>query len=131
MIRIVCILLAITATIAFTALAALGDDKIPAEMAAAVLGDKSFMATLLEPEFFSKVTGIVTAMYFLLYGLAECLTRLSVWIGSKGKLGKAAKLASDLTWILGSIVGKFGYSVPKLVLEEKAKQLEEEKKKSG
>lgn len=82
--------------------------------------ERGFFDFLAKPDFLARIMGFVTAMYFFMYGLAEALTRFSVWTENKTD-NKLAQWISDVTWILGSVIGKFGYSIPKLVLEEKAK----------
>jgi hypothetical protein len=73
-----------------------------------------------------KILAIIVGVQVGLYGLAECLTRVSVWTENKWD-NKLAYYISQIAWALGALLGKFGYSVPKLILEEKAKQLNGEK----
>lgn len=92
--------------------------------------DLSFLEKATDGNFMAKLIGGVIACQIVLYGLAEGLTRISVMTSNEWD-NKLAKTISDIAWILGSIIGKFGYSTPKLVIEEKAKQIsskEEEKK---
>lgn len=69
-----------------------------------------------------KVLAIMVGVQVGLYGLAEALTRVSVWTENKWD-NKAAHYVGQAAWAIGALLGKFGYSVPKLVLEEKAKQM--------
>ncbi len=69
-----------------------------------------------------KILAIMVGVQVGLYGLAEALTRVSVWTENKWD-NKAAHYVGQASWALGALLGKFGYSVPKLILEEKAKQI--------
>jgi len=81
--------------------------------------EKTFLATLLDGAFVAKLIPVVVGIQIILYGLAEGLTRLSV-ITSNTWDNKLAGWLSDASWVMGVVIGKFGYSVPKLVIEEKA-----------
>lgn len=84
-----------------------------------------FWAMLTKPEFLAKVIALAVAAQVIFWGLGETLTRLSVVLDKPGtsKLVKAAQYFSQLAWILGAFCGKFGVGAPKLVIEEKAKEL--------
>ena len=73
----------------------------------------------LNPALITKIIGIVIALQITLYGLGEVLTRVSKYTENKWD-NKLAKVISEASWILGSLISKFGYSAPKLVIEEKA-----------
>jgi len=68
-----------------------------------------------------KVIPVMIAIQVILYGLAEGLTRLSVFTENKWD-NKVAMWLSQAAWVLGVLLGKFGYSTPKLLIEEKAKE---------
>lgn len=68
-----------------------------------------------------KMLAYVVGFQFVLYGLAEGLTRIAVLTESKFD-NKIAAILSQAVWVLGSFLGKFGYSVPKKVIEAKAKE---------
>ena len=73
----------------------------------------------------AKIIGFAIAAQLMLRGLAEGLTRISVLTKNKTD-NKIAAYLSQAAWFLGAFMGKFGYSVPKLVVEE-AKKKEEKK----
>ena len=87
---------------------------------------KGFLDLLMDGSFFAKVIAFMVAIQIILYALGEGLTRISVYTDNKWDNSIAEKVSSA-AWILGLVVSKFGYSVPKLVIEEKAKKLEEKK----
>jgi len=70
----------------------------------------------------AKIIGIAVGVQILLYGTGEALTRISKFTEAKWD-NKAAEKISQAAWIMGSLISKFGYSVPKHVIEEKAKQM--------
>lgn len=116
--------------IAFFALIFLGLTQIalaqatgtaPAELPAIGFTDRGFWETILSGEFVAKVTPIIIGGQIILYGLAEGLTRISDALDSKAT-GKVASWLSEAAWVMGVVIGKFGYSTPKLVIEEKAKE---------
>lgn len=76
---------------------------------------------------FAKIAAFIVALYFFLFGLGEALTRISVYT-KNGWDNKAAAILSQILWFMGSFLGKFGYKLPKLVLEDEAKKLEDKKK---
>lgn len=86
-----------------------------------------FLEQLTKVDFVGKLFAFGAIVQLTLYCVAEILTRLSAWIDTKSPakpwLQKTAAYASEASWFLGSMLGKFGYSVPKLVIEEKAKAL--------
>jgi len=86
----------------------------------------SFLQLLTNGAFFAKIVAFGLAIQVVLYALGEALTRVSVYTDNKWDNDLAAKVSS-FAWYLGLIISKFGYSVPKLVIEEKAKKLEDKK----
>lgn len=76
--------------------------------------------------------GIMGSIYVLLWALGEGLTRLSVWTDNKWD-NKIAGYLSEAAWLLGSVLGKFGVGVPKLVIQDKAEQIaaKDDQKKSA
>jgi formate-dependent nitrite reductase membrane component NrfD len=72
----------------------------------------------------AKILGILVAIQFMLFGIATGLTKIAIYTENKWD-NKAAAILSQIAWFLGVFIGKFGYSVPKAVLEEKALQLAE------
>jgi hypothetical protein len=95
-----------------------------------------------EPEFVEQVVSIPKAistwpgfaefiawmigLQVMLRGVAEGLTRISNYTDTKWD-NKIAGWLSEAAWLLGTGLGKLGYGVPKLVVEEKAKQAAEVK----
>lgn len=88
--------------------------------------EKGFWDTILSGDFFMKMLPVVIGTQVILLGVAEGLTRISAATENKWD-NKAASMLSEAAWLLGLVIGKFGYSTPKLVLEEKAKSLAEKK----
>lgn len=86
--------------------------------------EHSFLETILSGAFFAKMLPVVVATQVLLYGVAEGLTRLSVLTENKWD-NKASEKLSELAWLLGVVIGKFGYSTPKLVVQEHIEQAKE------
>ena len=68
----------------------------------------------------------MVGLQVILRGLAEGLTRISVATDAKWD-NKVAAVLSQVSWFLGTMLGKFGYSVPKLVVEEAKKAPEDPK----
>ena len=71
-----------------------------------------------------KLVVYLISLQIFLRGAAEALTRIAVTTEGKTD-NKIAGWLAQAAWILGSMLGKFGYSVPKLVIEEKAKKINE------
>ena len=86
-----------------------------------------FLEQLGNLDFLGKILAFGAIVQLALYCTAEVLTRLSAWIDTKSPtkvwVSKFAAWASEAAWFLGSMLGKVGYSVPKLVMEEKAKEI--------
>lgn len=64
----------------------------------------------------------VIGLQLALRGIAEAL----IFISAKTETETDNKIAawiSQASWVLGSLLSKFGYSVPKAILEEKAIEL--------
>jgi hypothetical protein len=72
----------------------------------------------------ATILGIMVGVQFILYGVATGLTKIAVYTENKWD-NKIASILSQASWFLGVFLGKFGYSVPKAVLEEKALQMAE------
>lgn len=105
---------------------ALGQDAAAPVVPPDMFIEKSFLDTILSGTFAAKALALMVAIQVLLYGLGEGLTRLSVLTENKWD-NKVANWISNAAWVLGSVCGKLGYSTPKLVIEEKAKELNEKK----
>ena len=73
-----------------------------------------------------KLFAFGLAVQMFLRGLAELLTRCSEWLDAKSPtkvwLQKIAAWCSELVWLLGTALGKFGVGEPKLVTQEKIDQ---------
>lgn len=54
--------------------------------------------------------------------LAELLIKISAMTETNVD-NKVAAWVSEASWVLGVLISKFGYSVPKVIIEEKAKEL--------
>ena len=92
--------------------------------------EKSFLETILSGDFFIRMAPIVVGTQVILYGVAEGLTRIAVVTENKWD-NKLASWLSEAAWVAGVLIGKFGYSTPKLVIEEKAKEVAEKEKSKG
>jgi hypothetical protein len=87
--------------------------------------EQGFFQTLLSGSFVAKLIPILIAVQIILLGVAEGLTRLAVITENKWD-NKVANFLSNAAWIAGVLIGKVGYSTPKLVIEEKAKAAQKE-----
>ena len=79
---------------------------------------RDFLDIVLSGDFLAKLIPAVIGFQVLLYGVAEGLTRISVLTEAKWD-NKLAHWLSEAAWLMGVIIGKFGYSTPKLLVEEK------------
>lgn len=86
-----------------------------------------FSKLITDGSFVAKLLGVMVGVQFMLYGLATGLTKIAVYTETKWD-NKVSGWLSQAAWFLGVFLGKFGYSIPKPVLEEKASQLAAEKK---
>jgi hypothetical protein len=68
-----------------------------------------------------KIAAWAIAVQVALRGVAEALTRIAK-LTSTGTDDEIAGWISQAAWLLGTLLGKFGYSVPKLVVEEEIKK---------
>lgn len=91
--------------------------------------DFNFLDNILNSDIAPKLIAFIVAIQLILFAIAEALTRISVFTENKWDNDLAQKL-SKISWFLGVVIGKFGYSVPKLVIEEKAKKVNEIKSNS-
>lgn len=82
-----------------------------------------FLEQLMKGDFIAKILAVMVGVQFILRGVAEGLTRISVYTESNWD-NKIAAYLSEASWLVGSIIGKFGVGVPKLVIEESAKKVE-------
>jgi hypothetical protein len=80
----------------------------------------NFLDKVLNSEFAPKLIAFVIAIQLVLYALGEALTRISVYTENTWDNELAKKIAK-FSWFLGVIISKFGYSVPKLIADEKKK----------
>jgi len=96
------------------------------EQAAVLIEEPGFLQLLTNGALFSKIIAFGLAVQVVLYALGEALTRVSVYTENKWDNNLAQKLSS-IAWYMGLIISKFGYSVPKLVIEEKSKQVSDKK----
>jgi hypothetical protein len=69
----------------------------------------------------ATILGIMVGVQFILYGVATGLTKIAVYTENKWD-NKIAAILSQAAWFLGVFLGKFGYSIPKPVLEEAVHQ---------
>ena len=81
-----------------------------------------FLDQITQGDFFTKLKAFIVSLQLVLFAVAEALTRISVMTENKWDNDLAQKV-SKAAWFLGVMIGKFGYSTPKLVIEEKAKKL--------
>lgn len=102
--------------LAFTQIA-LGQDAVAPDM----FVEKSFLELLTDPATLAKFLALAVGIQVLLRGAAEGLTRISVITDAKWD-NKLAYWLSEAAWVLGAIIGKFGYSEPKLVSQERIDQ---------
>lgn len=97
----------------FTASIALGQE--------AQVSEPNLFQNLIEmitsAEGLAKLVAFAIALQLFLRGMAEALTRISDYTETTWD-NKAAAWLSQAAWVLGSILGKFGYGTPKLVVEE-------------
>ena len=82
----------------------------------------NFLNQIMENELGLKIVAFVIAIQVFLLGLGEALTRISKYTANTWDNDLAQKI-SKAAWYIGVFVSKFGYSAPKLVVEEKAKKL--------
>lgn len=80
-----------------------------------------FFEQILSTEFGIKLIAFVACVQIALYGIGEVLTRVADFTDNKWDNDLAKKIAKA-SWILGVVVSKFGYSTPKLILQEKKKK---------
>jgi hypothetical protein len=81
-----------------------------------------FLDQITQGDFFPKLIAFIVSLQLVLFAVAEALTRISAFTETKWD-NDIAKKVSKAAWFLGVMIGKFGYSTPKLVIEEKAKKL--------
>ena len=81
-----------------------------------------FLDQITQCNFFPKLIAFIVSLQLVLFAVAEALTRISAFTENKWDNDLAQKV-SKAAWFLGVMIGKFGYSAPKLVVEEKAKKL--------
>lgn len=86
--------------------------------------ERGFLDSILDPTFFAKITALAIAVQVLLRGVAEGLTKISELTENKTD-NKIAYWTSEAAWLLGSLLGKFGYGEPKAVTAEKIAQAKE------
>jgi hypothetical protein len=84
--------------------------------------ENDFLGQILNSDFMPKLIAFVVAIQLVLFAVAEALTRISVITENKWDNDLAQKI-SKVAWFLGVMIGKFGYSTPKLVIEEKSKKV--------
>ena len=116
------LILATCAFLLFGSTIALGQD-VPAEVNPDILGYLTSLPWL------AKALAFVMALQIFLRGAAEALTRVADYTETKWD-NKLAAWFSQASWFLGVFLGKLGYGVPKLVIEEKAKQVAEKPKEA-
>lgn len=83
--------------------------------------------TMPTPEtyWWMKIFGILIGVQLVLRGLADGLTKIAVLTENKWD-NKIAGWIGQACWLLGAFLGKFGYSVPKAVIAQKAKEMNEQ-----
>jgi hypothetical protein len=116
--------LAMLCALFFTATLAIAQEAAaPAQPSTSI----PFLEQLTKGDFLMKVLGLMAIIQMMLYCVAECLTRLSDWLDTKSPskvwVAKVAAWTSEAAWFLGGLLGKFGYGTPKLVMQEKAKEI--------
>lgn len=79
------------------------------------------LTALADPVFLAKILALGVGLQILLRGAAEGLTRISVATENRWD-NKLAAIVSEVSWVLGAALGKFGYSEPRLVSQEKIDQ---------
>jgi len=87
-----------------------------------LIQSKGFIEQLGDGSFLAKLVAFGAGIQIMLYGLATGLLKISDYTDTKWD-NKAAAYLSQAAWFLGAFLGKFGYSVPKPILEEKAKEI--------
>lgn len=70
----------------------------------------------------AKLVGFAISLQVCLRLLAELLIKVSAMTETQVD-NRLAAWVSEASWVLGSLISKFGYSVPKVIIEEKAKEL--------
>lgn len=85
---------------------ALAQDALPSDLGG-----------LLSGSGFAKIVGIMIAVQLMLRGVAEGLTKLSAYTDNTWD-NKVAGWLSEAAWLLGSILGKFGFGTPSEVAKE-------------
>lgn len=85
-----------------------------------------FSKLITDGGFLAKIMGIMVGIQFILYGLATGLTKIAIFTENKWD-NKTAAVLSQAAWFIGVFLGKFGYSIPKPVFEEKIAQMIEKK----
>lgn len=98
----------------------------PVVEAAKPVVEKGFIDMLTDGSFLAKVMAFFVALQVIFYALGEGLTRISVMTENRWD-NKLASGFANVAWMMGLVISKFGYSVPKLVIEEKAEKLGEKK----
>lgn len=121
---------AIAYVLLFTASIALGETVLPSASPIAQAVMSAAVEVPVEPNFFSKLLAMVLsaeglaklvafaiALQLFLRGAAEALTRIADYTDTTWD-NKAAAWLSEAAWVIGSVLGKFGYGTPKLVAQE-------------
>ena len=85
---------------------------------------QSFLESLADGSFVAKLAAFALGVQFILYGISTGLMMIAKKTETMTD-NKIAAYFSQAAWLLGAFLGKFGYSVPKPLLEEKAKALNE------
>jgi len=91
---------------------------------------RDFLDIVLSGDFLAKLIPLIIGFQVILYGIAEGLTRISVVTENKWD-NKLAHGLSEVSWLIGVVIGKFGYSVPKLVVQEKDKKTSQNTEAEG
>lgn len=115
------------ASIIFLALTdlALAADQVAASAPVPSFDWLSLLQKFMDPSFSGKILAIMVGVQVILRGLAEGLTRISAWTDDNTD-NKIAAYLSQAAWLLGVTLGKFGVSVPTLVIQEAADQKAEQ-----
>ena len=90
--------------------------------APAVEAAKGFFETILSPEFAAKLIALVVGVQLILRGLAEGLTKIAEVTETKAD-NKVAGWLGEAAWVLGAVIGKFGFGTPKAVITDQAEKL--------
>jgi len=82
------------------------------------------LAMIMNPAMMAKIVAMMVGLQLILRGTAEGLTKISVYTDNNWD-NKISGMLSEAAWLLGSILGKFGYSEPSEVSKYKVELAQE------